>query len=73
MKIVTKYTVTNITDGMISLNIAGEVSGIGTGTLNGNSTVEISSGVQTNATIEMNLSAQGIEMNLITTSTMKKI
>ena len=73
MKIVTKYTVTNITDGMISLNIAGDVSGIGTGTLNGKSTVEISSGVQTNATIEMNLSAQGIEMNLITTSTMKKI
>ena len=73
MKIVTKYTVTNIADGMISLNIAGDVSGIGTGTLNGKSTVEISSGVQTNATIEMNLSAQGIEMNLITTSTMKKI
>ena len=73
MKIVTKYTVTNITDGMIYLNIAGNVSGIGTGTLNGKSTVEISSGVQTNATIEMNLSAQGIEMNLVTTSTMKKI
>ena len=73
MKIVTKYTVTNIADGMISLNIAGDVSGIGTGTLIGKSTVEISSGVQTNATIEMNLSAQGIEMNLITTSTMKKI
>ena len=73
MKIVTKYTVTNIADGMISLNIAGDVSGIGTGTLIGKSTVEISSGVQTNATIEMNLSSQGIEMNLITTSTMKKI
>ena len=73
MKIVTKYTVTNIADGMISLNIAGDVSGIGTGTLIGKSTVEISSGVQTNAIIEMNLSAQGIEMNLITTSTMKKI
>ena len=73
MKIVTKYTVTNIAEGMISLNIAGDVSGIGTGTLNGKSTVEIISGVQTNATIEMNLSAQGIEMNLITTSTMKKI
>ena len=73
MKIVTKYTVANINDGMISLDIAGDVSGIGTGTLNGKSTVEISSGVQTNATIEMNLSAQGIEMNLVTTSTMKKI
>ena len=73
MKIVTKYTVANINDGMISLDIAGDVSGIGTGTLIGKSTVEISSGVQTNATIEMNLSAQGIEMNLITTSTMKKI
>ena len=73
MKIVTKYTVANINDGMISLDIAGDVSGIGTGTLYGKSTVEISSGVQTNATIEMNLSAQGIEMNLVTTSTMKKI
>jgi len=73
MKIVTKYTVTNIADGMIFLDVSGDVSGIGTGTMNGKSTVEISSGIQTNATIEMTISAQGMEMSLVTTSTMTKI
>jgi hypothetical protein len=73
MKIVTKYTVTSIADGMIFLDVSGDVSGIGTGTMNGKSTVEISSGIQTNATIEMTISAQGMEMSLVTTSTMTKI
>jgi hypothetical protein len=73
MKIVTKYTVTSISDGMIYLDVSGDVSGIGVGTINGKSTVEISSGIQTNATIEMTISAQGIEMNMVTSSTMKKV
>ena len=73
MKIVTKYTVTSISDGMIYLDVSGDVSGIGVGTINGKSTVEISSGIQTNATIEMTISAKGIEMNMVTSSTMKKV
>ena len=73
MKIVTKYTVTSISDGMIYLDVSGDVSGIGVGTINGKSTVEISSGIQTNATIEMTISVQGIEMNMVTSSTMKKV
>ena len=73
MKIVTKYTVTSISDGMIYLDVSGDVSGIGVGTIIGKSTVEISSGIQTNATIEMTISAQGIEMNMVTSSTMKKV
>ena len=73
MKINTKYTVTNIADGMVFLDLSGDVSGIGAGTINGKSTVEISSGIQTNATIEMTVSSQGIEMSIVTTSTMKKV
>ena len=73
MKIVTKYTVTSISDGMIYLDVSGDVSGIGVGTIIGKSTVEISSGIQTNATIEMTISVQGIEMNMVTSSTMKKV
>jgi hypothetical protein len=73
MKINTKYTVTNIADGMVFLDLSGDVSGIGAGTINGKSTVEISSGIQTNATIEMTISSQGIEMSMVTTSTMKKV
>jgi hypothetical protein len=73
MKIVTKYTVTSISDEMIYLDVSGDVSGIGVGTIIGKSTVEISSGIQTNATIEMTISAQGIEMNMVTSSTMKKV
>jgi hypothetical protein len=73
MKINTKYTVTNIADGLVFLDLSGDVSGIGAGTINGKSTVEISSGIQTNATIEMSISSQGIEMSMVTTSTMKKV
>lgn len=75
MKINTKYTVTvtNIADGMVFLDLSGDVSGIGAGTINGKSTVEISSGIQTNATFEMSISLQGIEMSMVTTSTMKKV
>tara|TARA_B110000093_G_C12948913_1_gene401561 strand:+ start:1284 stop:2021 length:738 start_codon:yes stop_codon:yes gene_type:complete len=73
MKFIKKYTVTNIADGMISLDISGDISGTGTGTVNGKSTVEISSGMQTNSTIEMTIFAQGKEMSLVTTSKMIKI
>jgi hypothetical protein len=58
---------------MIYLDVSGDVSGIGVGTIIGKSTVEISSGIQTNATIEMTISVQGIEMNMVTSSTMKKV
>jgi hypothetical protein len=58
---------------MVFLDLSGDVSGIGAGTINGKSTVEISSGIQTNATIEMSISSQGIEMSMVTTSTMKKV
>lgn len=73
MKIETKNTVTNIADGMIFLDLSRDVMVMGAGTLNGKSTVEISSGIQTNATIEMTVSSKGIEMSIMRTSTMKKV
>ena len=73
MKILTKYTVSEIADGAVLLEISGEVSGLATGAMNGKSTVDISSGIQTASTIEMTMSVQGMEMSFITTSTMTKI
>jgi hypothetical protein len=72
MNVTTKYAVNTITDGMVLLDISGTVSGIGEGSLKGTSSVDISNGLQTNATVEMTVSVQGMEMNLITTSTMVK-
>ena len=73
MKILIKYTVSEIADGAVLLEISGEVSGLATGAMNGKSTVDISSGIQTASTIEMTMSVQGMEMSFITTSTMTKI
>jgi|TARA_Y100000385_G_scaffold290474_1_gene363754 hypothetical protein len=72
MNVTTKYAVNTITDGMVLLDISGTVSGVGEGSLKGTSSVDISNGLQTNATVEMTVSVQGMEMNLITTSTMVK-
>ena len=73
IKITTKYTVADIGDTTVSLNISGDVSGVGTGVISGNSTVDISSGMQTAATIEMKLSVQGMELITVSSSTMSKI
>ena len=73
MKVLTKYTVSEIAGGAVYLEISGEVSGLATGAMNGKSTVDISSGIQTASTIEMTMSVQGMEMSFITTSTMTKI
>ena len=72
MNVTTKYAVNTITDGMVLLDISGTISGVGEGSLKGTSSVDISSGLQTNATVEMTVSVQGMEMNLTSTSTMVK-
>ena len=73
MKILTKYSVSEIAGRAVLLEISGEVSGLATGAMNGKSTVDISSGIQTASMIEMTMSVQGMEMSFITTSTMTKM
>lgn len=69
----TQYTVTSIANGVIVLDISGEVSGVGTGTIKGKTNIDIQSGVQTNSALEMNLSAGGMDMSMKTNTTMTKV
>jgi len=73
MKVLTKYTVSKIYDGVVLLDVSGTLSGLATGNINGNSIVNISSGIQAASTIEMTMSVQGMEMSFVTSSTMTKM
>ena len=73
MKVLTKYTVSKIYDGVVLLDISGTVSGLATGNINGKSNINISSGIQEASTIEMTMSVQGIDMSFVTSSTMTKM
>ena len=69
MKMTTKYTVSSIADGLVTLNVSGDMSGVGTGTIKGKSTVEISSGISNNSEIEITIATQG--MNITATTKIK--
>ena len=73
LKMNTIYTVNSIADGVITLDISGDVSGMGTGTIKGKTTIDIKSGVPTNATTEVSVSAQGMQISIKTNTTMTKI
>ena len=66
MKMTTKYTVSSIADGLVTLDVSGDMSGAGTGTIKGKSTVEISSGISNNSEIEITIATQG--MNITATN-----
>ena len=69
MKMTTKYTVSSIADGLVTLDVSGDMSGAGTGTIKGKSTVEISSGISNNSEIEITIATQG--MNITATTKIK--
>ena len=73
VKMSTTYTISSIANGIVSLDVSGDVAGTGTGTIKGKTTVDISSGVPTSAAIEVTMSAQGVNMSIITNTTMTKI
>ncbi|APG59864.1 DUF6263 family protein [Christiangramia salexigens] len=64
MKMNTTYTVSNIANGMVYLDLSGTVSGTGTGTIKGQTIVDIKSGIPTSATYEAEISAQGMDMSI---------
>jgi hypothetical protein len=73
MKMSTSYTVSSIADGVVTLDVSGDVSGAGTGSIKGKTTVDISSGVPTSATLEVTISAQGMDITVTTNTTTTKI
>ena len=73
LNMITHYTVSSIANGNIVLDVAGEVSGMGKGTIKGNTTIDIKSGVPTSSVLELAISSQGMDMNMKTTTTMTKV
>ena len=73
MKMTTKYTVSSIADGFITLDVSGDMSGEGTGTIKGKSTVEISSGMSNNSEIEITIATQGMNITGTTKTTISKM
>lgn len=73
MKMTTKYTVSSIADGFVTLDVSGDMSGVGTGTIKGKSTVEISSGMSNNSEIEITIATQGMNITGTTKTTVSKM
>ena len=73
MKMTTKYTVSSIADGLVTLDVSGDMSGVGTGTIKGKSTVEISSGMSNNSEIEITIATQGMNITGTTKTTVSKM
>ena len=73
MKMTTKYTVSSIADGFVTLDVSGDMSGVGTGTIKWKSTVEISSGMSINSEIEITIATQGMNITGTTKTTVSKM
>jgi len=73
MKMTTKYTVSSIADGFVTLDVSGNMSGAGTGSIKGKSTIDISSGISNNSEIEITIAAQGMNITGSTKITISKI
>ncbi|WP_397446126.1 DUF6263 family protein [Polaribacter sp. R77954] len=66
------YTVKSISDTEVVLNIGGDVSGMGTGTVSGNMNIDKDSGVPVVSKLEMNLNVQGQNLKIGVSSTIEK-
>lgn len=73
MKITTVYTVSKIENGNVYLDVTGTVSGLGTGTVKGNTVIDIKTGMQSKANVEIVIDMNGSEMKISTKSTTTKI
>ena len=74
MKMSTTYTVSEIKDGMLHLDISGTVSGLGSGSLKGSSEIELSSGLSKKTTIEITIAGQdGMNANINSNVTITKV
>lgn len=72
MKTATTYLVSKIEDGKVDLTISGIVSGVGEGEITGNAVVNIATGVQEHAHVEVAIKAGGMDIKVITTTKMTK-
>ena len=74
MKMTTKYTVSSISGGVVTLDVSGDMTGAaGTGTIKGKTTIDISTGISNNSEIEMTIATQGMNITGTTKTTISKM
>jgi hypothetical protein len=73
MSVKTTYTVAKIESGKVYVDIVGAVSGVGEGTVKGSLVIDIETGIQDTANIEMAINASGNDMKISTKTTTTKI
>jgi hypothetical protein len=74
MKMTMNYTVSSIAGGVVTLDVSGDMSGaVGTGTINGKTTIDISTGISKNSETEMTITAQGMNITGTTKVTVSKM
>jgi hypothetical protein len=73
MKMITKYTVSSIADGLVTLDVSGDMNGAGTGTIKGKTTIEISSGISNSSETEITIATQGMNITGTTKTTISKM
>ena len=73
MKTTTTYTVSQIKDGIVYLDITGNVSGAAaSGSVKGSSEIEVSTGLAKKTSIEVSISNQGMDITINSNITMTK-
>jgi len=73
MKTTTTYTVSQIKDGVVYLDITGNVSGAAaSGSVKGSSEIEVSTGLAKKISIEVAISNQGMDVTINSNITMTK-
>ncbi|QVY65734.1 hypothetical protein [Polaribacter sp. Q13] len=72
MKMAFLYTVKSITSDIIAVDLSGDVTGVATGTISGNMSIDKNSGIPMNSLINMNMSVNGQELKTKAAMTMVK-
>jgi hypothetical protein len=73
MQVKSIYTVSKIENGKVFIEVTGTVSGVGTGEIQGEVIVDVETGIQDTANIEMSINANGIAMTISTKTATTKI
>lgn len=67
------YTVRSISGDTIILDISGDITGTGSGTMKGFTSIDLNSGVQTNSEIAITITTQDVLVNTTVKSTITKV
>jgi hypothetical protein len=73
MKMKMVFTVSKIADGVVYIDISGDVSGMGEGTIKGKTEIDIKTGTQKLLENEVTVKAMGAEVKVSSKMTMKKM